>query len=126
MHRFWWHANPYVTRDHFYICDKFAHGPTEKDEVYLHGYVSQLVCDEMAVTFLETCSQEAGQMLGPTLGFSHPQHLVLACHTPSHHALPCIQCRHGLHDCSNLHMGSEILMLGSWQSQHAADQRTGP
>ena len=20
--------------------DKFAHGPTEKDEVYLHGYVS--------------------------------------------------------------------------------------
>ena len=32
-----------------------AHGPTEKDEVYLRGYVSQLVRDEMAVTFLETC-----------------------------------------------------------------------
>ena len=73
---FWWHINPHVAykelmlhsyflaRDHFYICDKFAHGPTEKDEVYLHGYVSRLVCDEMAVTFLETCSQEAGQMLG--------------------------------------------------------------
>ena len=52
----------------------------------------------MAVTFLETCSQEAGQMLGCTLGFSHPQHLVLACHTPSHHALPCIQCLHGQPD----------------------------
>ena len=37
------------------ICDKIAHGPTEKDEVYLHGYVSLLVRDEMAVTFLETC-----------------------------------------------------------------------
>ena len=23
----------FLTRDHFYICDKFAHGPTEKDEV---------------------------------------------------------------------------------------------
>ena len=64
---FWQHINPHVaykklmlqdyflTRDHFYICDKFAHGPTEKDEVYLRGYVSRLVCDEMAVTFLETC-----------------------------------------------------------------------
>ena len=45
----------FLTRDHFYICDKFAHGPMEKDEVYLHGYVSRLVRDEMAVTFLETC-----------------------------------------------------------------------
>ena len=66
---FWWHINPHVAykklmlqsyflaRDHFYICDKFAHGPMEKDEVYLRGYVSQLVCDEVAVTFLETCSQ---------------------------------------------------------------------
>ena len=131
----WWHISPYVAykklmlqvcfhaRDHFYICDRFAHGPMEKDEVCLHGYVSRLVCDEMVVTFFETCYQEAGQMLGHTLGFSHPQHLVLACHTPSHHALPCIQCLHGLHGCSNLHMGSEILILGSWQSQHAADQR---
>ena len=64
--------------------------------------------------------------LGHTLGFSHLQHLVRACHTPSHHALPCIQCLHGLHGRSNLHMGSEILMLGVWQSQQAADQRTGP
>ena len=135
---FWWHFNPHVTykklmlqsyflaRDHFYICDKFAHGPTEKDEVYLCGYVSRLVCDELAVMFLETCAQEAGQMLWHTLGFSHPQHLVPACHTPSHHALPCIKCLHGLHGHSNLHMGSEILMLGSCQSQHAADQKTGP
>ena len=38
---------------------------------------------------------------------------------PSHHALPCIQCLHGLHGCSNLHMGSEILTMGSWQSQYA-------
>ena len=56
---FWWHINPHVaykklmlqsyflTRDHFYICDKFVHGPTEKNEVYLHGYVSRLVRDEM-------------------------------------------------------------------------------
>ena len=67
---FWWHTNPHVaykklmlqgyflTSDHFYICDKFAHGPAEKDEVYLCGYVSQLVRDEMAVMFFETCSQE--------------------------------------------------------------------
>ena len=65
--KFWRHISPHVTykklmlqsyfltRDHFYICDKFAHGPTEKDEVYLRGYVSRLVCNEMAVTFLETC-----------------------------------------------------------------------
>ena len=38
------------------------------------------------------CSQEAGRMPGHTLGFSPPQHLVQACHTPSHRALPCIQC----------------------------------
>ena len=43
----------FLPRDHFYICDKFAHGPTEKDEVYLRGYVSRL--PEMAVTFLQTC-----------------------------------------------------------------------
>ena len=45
----------FLARDHFYICDKFAYGPMEKDEVYLCGYVSRLVRDEMAVTFLETC-----------------------------------------------------------------------
>ena len=61
---FWWHINPHIAykklmlqgyflaRDHFYICDKFGHGPMERDEVYLHGYLSQLVSDEMAVTFL--------------------------------------------------------------------------
>ena len=76
--RFWWHINPHVAykklmlqgyflaRDHFYICDKFMHDHTEKDEVYLHDCVSQLVHDEMAVTFLETCSQETGRMLGHT------------------------------------------------------------
>ena len=49
---FWWHISPHVVykqlmlqdyflvRVHFYICDKFAHGPMEKDEVYLRGYVS--------------------------------------------------------------------------------------
>ena len=68
---FWWHINPHVaykklmlqcyflSRDHFYICDMFAHGPTEKDEIYLHGYVPDfltfIVRDEMALTFLETC-----------------------------------------------------------------------
>ena len=45
----------FFAKDHFYICDKFAHGPMEKDEVYLHGYISQLVCDEIAAMFLETC-----------------------------------------------------------------------
>ena len=75
---FWWHISPHVSykklmlqsyflaRDHFYIYDKFAHGPTEKDEVYLRGYVSRLVRDEIAVMFLETCvpkkSQEVTQM----------------------------------------------------------------
>ena len=46
---FWWHINPriaykklmlqsyFLAREHFYICDMFVHGPTEKDEVYLHG-----------------------------------------------------------------------------------------
>ena len=59
----------FLTRDHFYICDKFAHGPTEKDEVYLSGYVSRLVRDDMAVTFLQTCvpKKQVGQMLGRTL-----------------------------------------------------------
>ena len=43
----------FLTRDHFYICDKFVDGSTEK--VYLPGYISRLVHDEMAVTvFLET------------------------------------------------------------------------
>ena len=31
----------FLARDHSYICDKFAHGPTEKDG--LLGYISQLV-----------------------------------------------------------------------------------
>ena len=65
---FWWHINPHVSyrklmlqgylpaSDHFHICDMFAHGPTEKDEVCLHGCISRLVRDEMAVTFLEMCS----------------------------------------------------------------------
>ena len=63
---FWWHINPHIAykklmlqgfflaRDHFYICDKFVHGPIEKDEVYLHGSLSRPVRDEMAVTFLGT------------------------------------------------------------------------
>ena len=45
----------FLARDHFYISEKFMHGPTEKDEVYLDGCISQLLHDEMAVTFLETC-----------------------------------------------------------------------
>ena len=61
---FWWHINPhmaykklmlqgyFLARGHFYICDKLAHGSMEKDEVYLCGYLSQLVRNEMAVTFL--------------------------------------------------------------------------
>ena len=72
------------------------------------------------------CSKEAGQSLGLTLEFYNRQHLVPTCHIPSRHVLPCIRCLHGLHGHSNLHMGTEILILGSWQSQHAADQRTGP
>ena len=46
----------FLARNLFHICDKFAHGPMEKDEVYLRGCMSLLVRDEMAVTFLETCS----------------------------------------------------------------------
>ena len=53
---FLWHISPHVAykklilqgyflaRDHFYICDKFAHGPTKKDEVYPHGYVGFRTC----------------------------------------------------------------------------------
>ena len=64
---FWWHIKPHVaykklmlqgylpSRDNFHICDKFAHFSVEKDEVYLCGCISQLVHDEMAVKFLETC-----------------------------------------------------------------------
>ena len=128
---FWRHINPHVTykklmlqsyfltRDHFYTCDKFAHGPTAKGwslSVWL-CFQTGMWWDGCHVSW-NMCSQEAGQMLGRTLGFSHLQHLVPACHIPSHHALPCIQCLHGQHGRSNLHMGSEILMLGSWQSQH--------
>ena len=70
--RFRWHINPHIAykklmlqgfflaRDHIYICDTFGHGPLEKDEVYPHGDLSRLVHDEMAVTFLGTCSREAG------------------------------------------------------------------
>ena len=47
----------FLARDHFYICDKFVHGPLEKDEVYLHGYLS-FVHDEMTVRFLGTCVPE--------------------------------------------------------------------
>ena len=64
---FWWHINLHIAykklmlqgyffvRDHFYICNKLAHGPTEKDEVYLCVYLSGLVHNEMAVTFLRPC-----------------------------------------------------------------------
>ena len=60
---FWWHINPHVAykklmlqgyflaRDHFYICDKFAHGPMEKDEVYLHGYFPNLWWDGCHVSW---------------------------------------------------------------------------
>ena len=62
---FWRHINPHVTykklmlqsyflaRDHFYICDKFAHGPMEKDDVYPRGYVSRLVRNRWLSRFLK-------------------------------------------------------------------------
>ena len=34
-----------LARDNFHISDKFAHCSGEKDEVYLHGCISRLVCD---------------------------------------------------------------------------------
>ena len=40
---FWWHINPHIAyklRLQGYICDKFVYGPTEKDDVYLLGYLS--------------------------------------------------------------------------------------
>ena len=52
------------------------------------------------------------------------QRLHLLC--PSHHALPCIQWQHGLRDHSNHRTGSKIQIWGSYQSQQAAGQRTGP
>ena len=32
------------------------HGPMEKDEFSLHGYLSRLVCDKMDVLFRRTCA----------------------------------------------------------------------
>ena len=37
------------------ITFTFVHGPLEKGEVYLHGYLSRLVINDMAVMFLGTC-----------------------------------------------------------------------
>ena len=63
---FWWHINSHIAYKklmlqgyflamfNFYNGDKFVHGPMEKDEVYLHGYLSRLVYVEMAVSFLGT------------------------------------------------------------------------
>ena len=36
------------------VQQKWMHGPMEKDEVYLRGYLSRLVCDEIDVMFLGT------------------------------------------------------------------------
>ena len=74
------------------------------------------------------CSQEAGWMLGHTLGFYHPQHLVPACHTPSYHALPYIQCLHGLHGHSNLHMDKKFKSWdpGSHSTQLIKEQVLNP
>ena len=53
---FWWHINPHVTykklmllgyflaRDYFYICDKFRHGPMEKDDQSLYAWLCFQTC----------------------------------------------------------------------------------
>ena len=79
---FWWHVSPlvaykklmlqgyFLARDYFYICDKFVHGPTEKNG--LSVWLLFPICmwwDGCHVSW--NCSQEAGWMLGHTLGFSH-------------------------------------------------------
>ena len=77
----------------------------------LHLWCLRMVLRQMMKSMCvawNMCSQEAGWMLGLTLEFSHPQQLVPACHTPCHHAFPFINCLHGLHGRSNLHMGSKI------------------
>ena len=63
---FWWHINPHVAykklmlqgyfliRDHIYICDKFVHGPTEKDEDILKHFLSLFQKIE-TLTFLANC-----------------------------------------------------------------------
>ena len=122
---FWWHINPDVAYKklmlqsqgsllHLWQVCAWSYGKGWSLSAWL-CFPTCMWWDGCHIS-LNMYSQEAGQMLGCTLGFSHPQHLVPACHTLSHHALPCILCLHGLHGHSNLHMGSEILMLGSWQS----------
>ena len=48
----------FLARDHFYICDKFVHGPIERHEVYLHGYLSRLVMRWLSL-FLEQVFQRS-------------------------------------------------------------------
>ena len=122
---FWWHINPrvpykklmlqgyFLARDHFYICDKFMHGPMQKDEVYLPGYVSGLVGFLKHVFQRSRLNARAySKVLSPSKSGSGLPYPI-----PPWTSLYPVQ--HSLHGHSNLH-------LGSWQSQHAADQRTGP
>ena len=137
----WWHINPHIaykklmlqgyflTRDHFYICDKLklAQGSTEKDEVYLCGYLSRLVRNEMAVTFLGPrvpkkqveCSRTYSRVLSPSTSGSGLPYPIPPCTSlypvPARPTWP-FQSPHG----------SEIQILRFWQSQYPADQRPGP
>ena len=92
----WWHINPHVAykklilqgyfliRDHFFHMCAWSYGKGWSLSAWLPflTYVMRWLSG-----FLKR-SQEAGWMLGHTPGFSLPQHLVPACHTPTHHALP--------------------------------------
>ena len=92
---FWRHINPHVTykklklqsyfltRDHFcrQVC-AWSYGKGWGLSAWL-CFQTCMWWDGHHVSW-NMCSLEAGQMLGCTLGFSHPQHLVPACHTPMH------------------------------------------
>ena len=47
----------FLARDHFHIRDKFAQGPTEKDEGYLRGCVSDLYVVRWLSRFLKRVSK---------------------------------------------------------------------
>ena len=120
----------FLIRDHFYICDKFAHGPTEKDEVYLRGYVSWLVHDETAVTFLEKwlCSQEAGRMLGHTLSLrvlspstsgSSTWDLTFWCWDPGSHSMQLIKEQVPPHGIWHSDAGILAVIACSWSKNRS-------
>ena len=116
---FWWHASPHVAYKKLMLWQVCAWSYRKEWSVCVATFPDLYVMRWLS-RFLKLFPRSRLNARAYSWVLS-PQHLVLACRTPSHHALPCIQCLHGH---SSLHLGSEIRILGSWQSQHTADLRT--